>query len=188
MKLEEKFWKHVGTALATNTGLGHPTEWKRSQIESFLFIEMLKKLKLHYRSNPDVKRVLKVSNPTKLSEVIPSYARFRRILQTRESNSTVIGRNVFSIYLENLTYQEYLKKHGIFEEIKIDDEPTNEEDKKANSSNSTDQLNNTTFQTLFIGGTNTIIPKVENSTLSIHNGDVYNNIDKKQKDENLDSE
>ncbi len=132
MKAAEKFWVHIGERLAEKHGV-HPKAWKPKFAKQFLENKLQETLRTAYSKNTKVKALLDVSSNV-IPTLIPSYDTFRRIFKTAESTSSMVVRNLFAIYLDEIGYIDYLEKY----EIKADIIPQNSDvDKKKEVSNKT---------------------------------------------------
>ena len=118
---DRKFWELIAEHLASKTGLGQPSGWKKSMIENFVFdfLDDLETICAQSEKKAIQCNVPRIKNEFAYNQLTFSYDSFRRIFITRESKGSKTTKNMFAIYLGYDSYIDFWIKAHERKESKI---------------------------------------------------------------------
>ena len=111
------FWEHIALDIEQSYQNGHPANWKKAKIETFLFHleERLSRICKASATKAELLGLRKNQNNSyQYDELkIPSYSTFLRIFKEKTSNGKVSTRHKFAIYLGYECFEDYVNQNKI---------------------------------------------------------------------------
>jgi tetratricopeptide (TPR) repeat protein len=113
------FWDKITDEISIETTLGHPSQWRKKEIDTFngLFID-----KVIFQCKSDSRKAIlcsipKVQGNYLFDSISVSYDTLRRVLVKKSSQGTPTLREMFAIYIGEESVHSFMVKHQI---LKLD--------------------------------------------------------------------
>ena len=121
------FWEDISIKIEKEYGKGHPSKWKKGQIDIFI-AHLLEKVVLFCSVKPKAYNNCKIhKNHHEETLISLSYYTFRRIFVTKESGGKLYTKNIFAAYFGYESFEDYM--NGNYEELLLENDSADKEKK-----------------------------------------------------------